>query len=143
MSTERTSPEIVQQFHDQMRLAIGGAARHGGADAGRDGGIEEVDVEGKMQHAVLRPHALDDAADQHADAELVDRAHVGNRHAALVHQLLFQGIDRADAEQVELIGRDRRARLIAEQMHRGPASPHRNAADMPCMLPVSVVSGVL
>ena len=103
MSTERTMPGIVQQLHDQMRLAIGGAARHRGADAGRDAGIEEVDVEGEMQHAVRSPDALDDAADQHADAELVDRAHVGDGDAALMHQLLLQRIDRADAEQIEPI----------------------------------------
>ena len=36
--------------------------------------------------------------------------------AALAHQFLFQRIDRADAEQIELIGRDRGARLVAEQM---------------------------
>ena len=55
MSTERTRSGIVQQLHDQMRLAIGGAARHRGADAGRDRRIEEIDVERHMQHAVLRP----------------------------------------------------------------------------------------
>jgi hypothetical protein len=32
----------VQQLHDQMRLAVGRAARHRGADPGRKGGIQEV-----------------------------------------------------------------------------------------------------
>ena len=78
-------------------------------------GIEEIDIEPDMQHAVLRPHALDDLSDQHADAELVDRAHVRDRDAAFEHQLLLHGIDRADAEQVELVGADRGARRAAEQ----------------------------
>ena len=105
----------MQQLHDQMRFAIGRAARHGGADAGGHRGIEEVDVEADMQHAVLRPHPLDDLADQHGDAELVDRAHVGDGDAALEHQLLLLRIDRADAEQVEPFGTYRGTWLLAEQ----------------------------
>ena len=42
-------------------------------------------------------------------------AHVGDRDAALEHQLLLQRIDRADAEQVELVGADRGAGMVAEQ----------------------------
>ena len=80
----------MQQLHDQMRLAVGGAAGHGGADAGRHRRIEKVDVEAEMQHAIFRLDPLDDAADQHGDAELVEGAHVGDRDAALMHQLLFQ-----------------------------------------------------
>ena len=44
-------PAVAQHLHDQMRLAEGGAAGHGGADAGRDVRIEEVDVEADMQQA--------------------------------------------------------------------------------------------
>ena len=99
-----------------MRLAIGRAARHRGADAGRYRRIEKIDIEADMQHAVARLDPFDHPPDQHADAELVDRAHVGDRDAAIAHQLLFQRIDRADAEQIELIGTDRDARLVAEQV---------------------------
>ena len=143
MSTERTRSGIVQQLHDQMRLAIGRAARHRGADAGRDRGIEKIDVEAQMQHAVLRPHALDDLADQHADAEFVDRAHVGDRDAALEHQLLLLA-DRSSGCRTGRAGRGRSRRGARSPSSRSrPGSPHRKAADMPCMLPVSVVCGVL
>src|SRR3954470_21699002 len=106
---------VVQQLHDEMRLAIGCAARHRGADAGRDGGIEKIDIETDMQHAIARPHTLDDLSYQYADTEFVDDAHVGDRNASLEHQLLLQRIDRADAEQVELVGADRGAGMVAEQ----------------------------
>src|SRR3546814_8030813 len=36
---------VVQQLHDQVRLAVGGAAGDCGAGPGGDAGIEEVDVE--------------------------------------------------------------------------------------------------
>ena len=115
ISTDRTSSGIVQQLHDQMRFAIRRAARHRRADAWGHRGIEKIDVEAQMEDAVLRPHALDDLADQHADAELVERAHVGDGNAAFEHQLLLQRVDRADAEQIEPVGGDRGAGLLAEQ----------------------------
>ena len=40
---------VVQQFHHQVRLSIGGATRDRRADAGGDRGIEEVHVEADMQ----------------------------------------------------------------------------------------------
>jgi len=67
-----------------------------------------------MQHAVSRSHALDDFPYQHANTELVDRAHIGDRYRALTHQFPFQRIDRADTEQIELIGADRDARLVSQ-----------------------------
>ncbi len=111
----------MQQLHDQMRLAIGGAARHRGADAGRDRGIEEIDVEADMQHAVARLDPFDHPPDQHADAELVDRAHVGDGDAALAHQFALQRIDRADAEQIELIGTRWRRAADRRASRRGRA----------------------
>ncbi len=68
-----------------------------------------------MQHAVAGLHLVDDAADQDADAELVDLAHVGDADAALAQQVLFQLVDRADAEQFQPVGIDRCARLVAEK----------------------------
>ena len=47
-------PRVMQQLHDQMGFAIGGAARHRGADAGCHRRIEKIDVEADMQHAVSR-----------------------------------------------------------------------------------------
>ena len=68
-----------------------------------------------MQHAVAGLHLVDHAADQNADAELIDLAHVGDADAALAQQILFQSVDRADAEQFELVGIDRCARLVAQK----------------------------
>ena len=98
-----------------MRLAIGGAARHRGADAGRHGRIQKIDIEADMQDAVLRPYPFDHPPDQDTDTELVDRAHVRNRDAAVADQILFQRIDRADSEQVEPVGTDRDAGRIGQQ----------------------------
>src|SRR3981081_106462 len=73
---------IMQHLHHQMRLAIGGAAGNGGADAGRQAGIEKIDVETDVQHAVAGFHLVDDPADQHPNPELVDLAHIGTAAAA-------------------------------------------------------------
>src|SRR6185437_4996150 len=91
-------PAIMQHLHDQVRLAIGRAAWHGGADAGRQSRVEKVDVETDMQHAVARPHPVDHAADQHPDPELVDLPHVSQADAAISQQILFQSVDRTYAE---------------------------------------------
>ncbi len=106
---------IVQQLHDQVRLAIGGTTRHGGADARRHGRIEEIDIEADMQHAIARLDAFDDAADQDGDAELVDLAHVDDPDPARAHQLLFELVDRTRAEQIEFVRENRSARIVAEQ----------------------------
>jgi len=38
-------PASLSRLHQQMRLAVGQAARHRGADAGADLGVEHVGVE--------------------------------------------------------------------------------------------------
>ena len=53
-------------------------------------------------------------------------------------QIVFQPVERAYAEQLELAGIDRDTRLLPEQAVES-RSPQRNAADMPCRLPVTVV----
>src|SRR6195256_1496636 len=98
-----------------MRLAIGRAARYGGADARRYRRIEKIDVEADMQHAVACLYPLDDPPDQNADPEFVDRAHVGDRDTAIADEAFFKRIDRADSEQIELIGIDRDPWRIAQQ----------------------------
>src|SRR6476469_10450767 len=98
-----------------MRLAIGCASLHRGADAGRDRGVQEIDVEAEMQHAVARSDPFYHPADQHADAEFVDRAHIGDCDASIAHENLFQRINRANAEQLKLVWRDGNAWQAAEQ----------------------------
>src|SRR5262249_52366087 len=82
---------------------------------GRDVGIEEIDVKADMQHAVAGAHLVDDAADQHADAELIDRPHVGDADLALAYQLFLELIDRARTEQLEAIRIDRDAWFITQE----------------------------
>src|SRR5258706_12856532 len=98
-----------------MRLAIGRAARHGRADARRPPRVEKIDVKADMQNAVARSYPFDHPPDQDADTELVDRAHVRNRDAAIADELPFKRIDRADSEQVELIGTNRDPRPVTQQ----------------------------
>src|SRR3569832_1144168 len=92
---------IVQQLHDEVRLAIGCAARHRGADTRRHFGIEKIDIKTQMQHTADGLHLFDDAADQHADADLVNLAHISSTDAAEFVVVLFKKNKRARAEQFE------------------------------------------
>src|ERR1700722_6002511 len=98
-----------------MRLAIGRAAGHGGADAGRQMRIQKIDVEADMQHAVAGFHLVDHPSHQYPDTEPVDLAHVGDADAASPEQIFFKLVDRADPEQLQLIGADGGARLDAQK----------------------------
>src|SRR3954469_6580001 len=98
-----------------MRLAIGRSTRHRRAHARCDAGVEKIDVEADMQYAVAGPDALYDAADQYGDAEFVNLAHVDDPDPARAHQLLFELVDPARAEEVEPVGIDRGARIVAQQ----------------------------
>src|SRR5512144_1252617 len=47
---ERSDPPRVRDhFHAELRLAVVRSARHRRADAGRDAGIEEIDVEADVE----------------------------------------------------------------------------------------------
>src|SRR5712664_570607 len=98
-----------------MRLAIGRAAWYGGADARRYRRVEKIDIEADVQHAVARLYPLDGRPDLNDDPEFVDRAHVGNRDAAIADQVFFRRIDRPDSEQIELIRTDRDPGRVAQQ----------------------------
>ena len=70
---------------------------HGRADAGRDVGIEEVDVEADVQVRVgvdRRQRELHRVAHAH----LVDVAHVEDLEAGLVDEALLARVDAADAD---------------------------------------------
>ena len=97
-----------------MRLPIGRPARHRGAHTRCELGIEKIDIEADMQYAIAGLNPLDEAADQHADAEFIDLTHVRHADAALVQQILFEPVDRARPEQLQPVGVDRRARLFAQ-----------------------------
>ena len=69
-----------------------------------------------MQNAVARFYLFDDPPDQDADAEFIDRAHVGDRDAAITDELLFKRIDRPGSEQIELVGINGDAGLVAQEV---------------------------
>src|SRR5437764_10166922 len=98
-----------------MRLAIGWAARDRSRDARCEMGVEQVDIETDVEHALSAFHLIDDAADQNADAELVDLAHVRKTETAIAQQTLFHTVDRTHAEQLEPIRINRCPRLFAEK----------------------------
>src|SRR3546814_2000015 len=66
---------VVQQLHDQVRLAVGGAAGDCGAGPGGDAGIEEVDVEADVDQSVAGLHPAQELAHRGGDAQ-IGRAHV-------------------------------------------------------------------
>jgi hypothetical protein len=105
----------VQQLHDEVGFARGRATGHSGADARGNRRIQKIDIEADVQDAVLRPYPVDHPADQHADAEFVDRTHIRNRDVAITDEVLFRRIHRPDPEQVQSIGADGDAGLLAEQ----------------------------
>jgi hypothetical protein len=71
-------PRIVQHLHDEVRLAIGCAARHGRADARRQRRIEEIGIDADMQDAVALGDPVEDAPQQRACSLFVDKPHVDN-----------------------------------------------------------------
>jgi hypothetical protein len=106
----------VQHLHDEMRLAIGEAAGHVGADAWRDGRVEGVEVEAHVQHAVAGRDPLQDTAHEHARAVLVDEAHVHHVDAARHQEVALVAVDGADAEEMQVRGIDEAAGLAAEHL---------------------------
>src|SRR5438128_4585572 len=66
--------EIGNAAEDGVSLARGETARNRRAGAGREGGIEAVDVEAQVRGAMPDPAA--DALDHAADAERVERGGV-------------------------------------------------------------------
>ena len=106
-SSERHGAGVGDHLHAQLRLAVGRPALDGGADAGGDVGVEEIDVEADVQVGVgvdRRQRQLHGVAHAH----LVDVAHVEDLEAVLVHELLLAGVDAADADLPHPLRADRR-----------------------------------
>ena len=112
-------------------------------DAGRDGGVEEVDVEAHMQVDATGPPLGDALGQERGDAALVDRPHVDDVDAVRGDAGALAGVDRAGAEEVDVAVRQgvERAPGVEDRRERGVAGEEASA--MPCMLPEGVVSGVL
>lgn len=98
-----------------MRFTIACAARYRRPHPGGDNRVKEVHVETHVQHAVALLHPVNDPPDQDSDTELIDMSHVDDGNTALPNQLAFALIDRADAKQIKMSGRDRGARLITQK----------------------------
>src|SRR5215212_2036498 len=98
-----------------MRLAVGRSAGYCRPDTGSQIGVDEINVETDVEHAITGFHLFDHAADQHPDAELIDLTHISKTDAALAQQILFHPVDRTHSEKFKPIRSDRRSRLLAQQ----------------------------
>src|SRR5690606_7453818 len=125
-------PAVGDHFHAQLRLAVVRSARHGGADARRDAGVQEIDIEADVQVGVV-VHTLQCLLHHPLHADLVDVAHVVDVEAVLLDQFLLALVDRADADLPHHVGGYRRGvaakvgqRVWAEAAQAG----HRHAVDV-------------
>ena len=140
-STEPTRPEVAEHLHHQMRLAVGGAARHHGAGARRDRRVEEVDVEAHVQVDAARAPAR-------RSARRAARRRRARRSGAC-RRCRCRAPSAGPSRPGRSSGRRRRAgspagtgseRQVAEQRRR-LGSPARNESAMPCRLPEGLVRG--
>jgi hypothetical protein len=90
-------PGVGDHFHAQLGLAVGRAARHGGAHAGGNLRVEEVDVETDVQ---VRPgiESGQRLRNGRPHADLVDVPHVEDVETLLVHEALLARVDAANAD---------------------------------------------
>ena len=110
-----------------MRLAHRGAARHGGADGGRGGRVEEIDVERDVQDAVRRRDLVEELRQRPRDADLVDHPHVDQRRVAILERGAFLGVDAAQADHADLAHRHGggQGREVVEALATGDVAQRR------------------
>jgi len=130
----------MQQLHDQMRLAIGPPPGTVVPTPGATAGSEKIDIEADVQHAVACLYPLVTRRIETPTPNSSIARHVGDRDAAIATGL-FQA-DRSTGFRTDRADRTDRDRGASPSRPSRPGSPQRNAADMPCMLPVTVVAGV-
>src|SRR3546814_7229689 len=71
---------VVQHLHHQMSLSDSGTARNRRADSRRDARIEKIDIQTDMQQATRPGDAIEEGAQQHSNAVLIDRTNVMERN---------------------------------------------------------------
>lgn len=97
---------VVGEFHDEVGFAKGGAPGDGGADAGRDGRVQEIDVEADMKAAAGFAHTVEEGADGDGDAGFVEGAHVVDGDAGLGEDGALGSVDAAEADHAHVGGGD-------------------------------------
>ena len=97
----------MDQLAGQMRLAEGGATGHRGADGRRDQRVQKVHVQTDMQHALRRAHPVQKIAQRCRNAAFVQHPHVVHGDLRLQQGRMFRRIDRPDAEQADVLARQR------------------------------------
>ena len=100
---------VGNHFERKVRFAIGGAAAHRRADAGRVGGINEIHVEADGDACRVVACKAQGFGHHFAHAALVDVAHRKNVHAGFLDQAAFFRIEIADADQRDIARLDHRS----------------------------------
>src|SRR6516165_9141505 len=91
---------VGDDLHGEMRLAVGGAAADGGADAGGVLGVDPVHVEGDVIAGGAAAGGAQGLFDHGAHAALVDVAHgVDLAHAGAFDVGALGGVDVAHADE--------------------------------------------
>src|SRR5439155_3600982 len=90
---------VGDDFHGQVRFAIGGAAAHGSADAGSILRIDPVHVEGDVIAGGATSGHTQSFFDDGAHATLVDVTHGKDFDSGFADILFFDRINVANADQ--------------------------------------------
>src|SRR5208337_5595300 len=94
---------VRDHFHGEVRFAVGDAAAHGRAHAGRVAGIQEVHVQADADTCGIVHGEFEGVSHYLAHAAFVDVAHGEGSHAQLLDEFLFVGIQIAHAHQDDVL----------------------------------------
>ena len=142
ISSEPSRPGLGDELHRQVRLAVGEAAAHRRADAGRHVGVDDVHVERDVDERRRR-------ATRSRPRGRPPRCRAGRSRSSCRRRRRARGRARArpsSSERTPIERRRARDRAPgsgqASLAKRVPARPSAAASGMPWTLPLGVVSGV-
>src|SRR5690348_6876226 len=96
---------IGDDLHGEMGFAVGGAAAHRGADAGRVFGVDPIHVERNVVSGGAAAGGAEGLFHDSTHAALVDVAHgVDLGDAGSLDVFFFRGVDVAHADQYDIVG---------------------------------------
>ena len=142
-SIESMRAAVADHLHGQVRFAIGGAAAHRRADAGRVGGIHEIHIERKMEargagrRRCASASSITARSPRSSISRMVNALTPDSRTCGFSSTSTSRSPTTRDVRGIHHRARIRRCRVSS----RGPM-PTQQASGMPCTLPLGVVSGV-